>query len=339
MSTINWGVIIKHFFTMICITSTVVIFIVFFLGQMHVVLGQANCTFSFSDNGVAALRCAEGYVDGCYLDSECFWTIAWGHLVGKDKSRETYDKCCEIAKTLTTQSAETLFQNDIATKGTNYLIGGLSRKGEKFCIGGKAELTQGEFDALVLATYQGAVKFDWFKESKNDMKELVTARTLKYGGKKRVDLFNKLWDNTALDCTIAYLKASDKLKACKNCGALEEVCDAAADKQCFCPKEFLCDSSTLCSTSPICGCGKTAEKKPYCFANELCSSLIACTTSKECGSGRKCVVKSCCTGSKCIARCNTAQGLSFLVENDSTTGSPSEQTCESSVSGGLPCNP
>jgi GH24 family phage-related lysozyme (muramidase) len=90
-----------------------------------------DCTsFHFSEKGVTALRCAEGYVDGCYLDKQCYWTIAWGHLVGKDNSRETYEECCEIAKTLTTYTGETLFQNDIATRDTNKLIDGLSRKGK-----------------------------------------------------------------------------------------------------------------------------------------------------------------------------------------------------------------
>lgn len=60
-------------------------------------LAAPDCgAFAFSGTGDAGLRCAEWHVTGCYLDSECYWTLFIGHLVATSSSAATYQKCCDL---------------------------------------------------------------------------------------------------------------------------------------------------------------------------------------------------------------------------------------------------
>jgi GH24 family phage-related lysozyme (muramidase) len=202
----------------------------FLFDRMPILIAQ-DCEFIFSEKGYNALKCMEGFVDGCYLDSQCYWTLWWGHLVGKDKSKAVYEECCTLRAN---NNPQELFKADVE-KLVKDLNSGLAKTGPKFCRGGRNELTQGEYDALLTARYQGALLYKWFKNSKDALNNDVRDRTEKFGGAKRLKLFDKLWMNKELDCKIDTFLTEDKEAHCINkCKAEKELCKAASNRN---PKE------------------------------------------------------------------------------------------------------
>jgi GH24 family phage-related lysozyme (muramidase) len=69
--------------------------LVLFHERVSISLAQ-SCSFTFSNKGYETLKCMEGFVDGGYFDSQCYWTIWWGHLIDKSKSKSAYESCCAL---------------------------------------------------------------------------------------------------------------------------------------------------------------------------------------------------------------------------------------------------
>lgn len=280
-----------------------------------------NCAFSFSAKGDQALRCMEWHITGCYLDSECYWTLFIGHLVEKSASEATYKKCCDLLNS--GKTAEQFYAEDKADKSAA-VIRNLN-KNPKFCNGGAQALTQGQFDALVTATFQGAVKYEWYKLDKDDLLQNVREKTKKKGGVQRLDLFNTLWNDQPLSCkeetfepSKPYLQAQCKTCTSKTADkADDKLCEAAAEKKCCpptdlatkwsyecCEGEFQCSNPKTCGEFSNCGCSTTTEGEKYCWNNELCSTLVACSKTAQCPTGTKCVKNTCCgAGGVCLRPC------------------------------------
>jgi hypothetical protein len=91
------------------------------------------------------------------------------------------------------------------------------------------ELSQGEYDALLTATFQGALLFKWFELSKQALKEEVVKKTKIFGGATRLNLFNQLWMNQPLNCKAKIQSSKDMEKKCFNCGVSKDICEAASN--------------------------------------------------------------------------------------------------------------
>ena len=196
-----------------------------------------KCNYQFSEAGLKVLVCMEGVVNGCYMDSRCLWTLFVGHLAQDKDGNVSYEKCCELLNSGTT--AEALLKIDVTAK-VAAVIRNLN-KHQKYCKGGKQALTQGQFDALVTATYQGAVFPGDYGSNKAGLLRKVRARTLDAGKQRRLDLFDGLWNGTpAKDCKpVTSEPGNERLqKTCLDCvkktpdTSDDGLCERAKNKDC-----------------------------------------------------------------------------------------------------------
>jgi hypothetical protein len=288
-----------------------------------------SCTYAFSAEGARILKCMEWLVKGCYLDSKCHWTLFIGHLAQKAPGVKSYEKCCDLLKS--GKTAEAFFEQD-TTEKTQAVIRNLNLN-PTYCKGGSEALTQGEFDALVTATFHGAVDYTWYRLGKAELLTKVRERTLRDGKDKRLKPFDALWNGVPYSCQVETLEPGNAYlqSTCRRCTAAtadpddDQLCDAAADKQCClpgddpasppkacCVDEFQCaGTEPFChrDESLLCRCSNTVEGSKFCWlGSEFCRDAVRCASSANCVGGRKCVPITCCLGAGgvCVQACPKA---------------------------------